>query len=67
MFTLAGVDDTSGVAGTEVRIDGGDWVAYGEPVTVTGTGAHMVEYRSTDVAGNAEEAQTAGAHRAFLT
>lgn len=59
VFTLAGVDDTSGVAGTEVRVDGGDWAAYAEPVTVTGAGVHTVEFRSTDVAGNAEETQTA--------
>lgn len=59
VFTLAAVDDTSGVAGTEVRVDGGDWAVYGAPVTVTGAGEHTVEYRSTDVAGNAEAAQTA--------
>lgn len=52
--TLTATDATSGVASTEVSVDGGDWAAYEGPVVVTGAGTHTVEYRSTDVAGNVE-------------
>jgi len=44
----------SGVATTEIRVDGGAWSAYTGPRTVTEAGAHTVELRSTDVAGNVE-------------
>lgn len=53
-FTLAAQDTGgSGVASTHYRIDGGAWTAYAGPVEVA-DGAHTVEYRSTDVAGNQE-------------
>ncbi|MBB5803504.1 PKD repeat protein/glucose/arabinose dehydrogenase [Saccharothrix ecbatanensis] len=42
----------SGVATTEYRVDGGEWVGYGEPVLVTAEGAHTFEYRSADRVGN---------------
>ncbi|MGW9631169.1 ThuA domain-containing protein [Agromyces sp. NPDC055520] len=57
--TLDAVDDTSGVAATEYRLDGGEWAAYTEPLVVTGAGDHTVEYRSTDVAGSVEADQAA--------
>ncbi|MCD2440921.1 ThuA domain-containing protein [Agromyces sp. SYSU K20354] len=57
--TLAAVDDTSGVAGTQYRLDGGEWAAYAEPILVTGAGDHTVDYRSTDKAGHVEVDQTA--------
>jgi PKD repeat protein len=44
----------SGARTTEYRIDGGDWAAYEEPVTVEDAGVHVLEYRSSDVAGNTE-------------
>ncbi|GLX11037.1 alpha-L-fucosidase [Microbispora sp. NBRC 16548] len=58
--TLKAVDETggSGVAKTEYKLDGGDWTAYTEPVKVSGDGQHTLAYRSTDKAGNAEEAKT---------
>ncbi|WP_447007710.1 ThuA domain-containing protein [Saccharothrix isguenensis] len=46
------VDAGSGVAGSEYRIDGGDWKPYTAPFPVTGDGVHAVEYRATDVRGN---------------
>lgn len=55
-FTLSATDAGSTVAGTEFRIDAGTWAAYSGPVTLTGDGAHQVEYRSTDSAGNVETA-----------
>ncbi|HSF35420.1 MAG TPA: ThuA domain-containing protein [Nocardioides sp.] len=55
-FTLAAADETdgSGVASTEYRIAGGDWTPYTGAVEVTGEGSRLVEYRSTDEAGNVE-------------
>lgn len=42
---------------TEYRIDGGDWSDYKNPVVIDGEGKHLLEYRSTDAAGNQEPAK----------
>ncbi|MGH2947889.1 MAG: OmpL47-type beta-barrel domain-containing protein, partial [Solirubrobacteraceae bacterium] len=49
----------SGVAATEYSLDGGDWQAYGGPFTVSGSGVHVLDYRSADAAGNLENAREA--------
>jgi beta-xylosidase len=49
--TLTASDDDSGVAAIQYRLDGGDWLAYTDPVEVDGA-AHTMEFRATDVAGN---------------
>ena len=56
--TLTASDPTSGVAGTEVKVDGGAWKAYSGPVAVPGSGSHTVLFRSTDRAGNVETDQS---------
>jgi cytochrome c len=58
--SLAAADEEggSGVASTEYSVDGGAFTAYGEPFAVSGDGSHEVRYRSTDAAGNVEEAKT---------
>jgi hypothetical protein len=48
----------SGTAGTEYRLDGGEWQQYGSPITVEEAGIHELEYRSKDVAGNVEAARS---------
>ena len=48
-------DQGSGVVGTEYRVDGGAWTAYAGSVVVEQAGEHVVEYRSSDVAGNVAE------------
>ena len=53
VVTLSAVDDLSGTASTSFRIDGDDLQAYTSPFTVD-DGIHMVEYFSTDLAGNEE-------------
>ncbi len=55
---LEATDVLSGVASTSYRIDGGDWTVLGEdPLVVDGYDAHVVEFRSTDKAGNVEDVQ----------
>jgi hypothetical protein len=58
--TLRGSDGGggSGIRATEYRIGGGAWTAYSSPVVLSNVGTYAIEFRSTDVAGNAE---TAGA------
>ncbi|MCF6376869.1 ThuA domain-containing protein [Nocardioides KLBMP 9356] len=55
-FTLAATDGEggSGVASTEYRIAGGAWTPYTAAVSVPGEGTRLIEYRSTDSAGNVE-------------
>ncbi|WP_285705545.1 ThuA domain-containing protein [Microtetraspora sp. NBRC 16547] len=55
--TLTATDEGSGVASTEYRVGDGDWTAYTEPFTVKKDGTHTVSFRSTDKAGNKEEAK----------
>jgi len=62
-FVLTPSDETSGVASTAYRIDGGAWqsgtsVTLGLPIRHKrggySLGAHLIEYYSTDNAGNVE-------------
>ena len=57
--TLTATDDDSGVAGVEYDLDGAGWQAYTEPFVVDAVGAHTLQFRATDAAGNTSEAQTA--------
>lgn len=63
VLALSPTDATSGVASTQYSVDGGAW-ATGSSVTLAlpmrhrragiAPGTHMVQYRSTDAAGNVE-------------
>jgi hypothetical protein len=57
--TLTATDAGSGVATVQYSLDGAAFTAYTAPVVVTGTGAHMLHYRATDVAGNTSAEQMA--------
>ena len=50
--TVNATDADSGVARVEYALDGGPFGTYSAPVTVNSPGAHTVQYRATDVAGN---------------
>jgi len=58
--TWTGSDETSGIAGYEVRVDSGSWSNMGTETsrTLTGLsdGTHTVEVRATDRAGNVKQA-----------
>ena len=51
-ITVTALDTGSGVGSVELQLDGGDWAAYTDPVTVDSVGDHTFAYRATDVAGN---------------
>ncbi|OCA85956.1 hypothetical protein A8F94_14005 [Bacillus sp. FJAT-27225] len=51
---LTAVDSLSDVTKTEYRLNGGSWTAYTGPVTMSGQGVNILEYRSFDKAGNVE-------------
>ena len=66
-LVLSPIDATSGVATTEYRVDGGDWVSGDSVGFRLGirhkragrrAGTYLVEYRSTDSAGNVETIQS---------
>jgi hypothetical protein len=52
--TLGATDAESGVASTQYTIDGGPTQTYTGPFTISSDGAHVVQFWSTDVAGNVE-------------
>ncbi|QYR23563.1 fibronectin type III domain-containing protein [Paenibacillus sp. sptzw28] len=55
--TLNAADDLSGVDKTEYKLgDGEEWKVYSGPFSLTQDGFYTIEYRSTDRAGNVEDA-----------
>jgi F5/8 type C domain/Beta xylosidase C-terminal Concanavalin A-like domain len=57
VVTLTSADEASGVGRTEVSLDGGaTWNAYTAPLSVSPYTTHTMQFRSVDVAGNAEAA-----------
>ena len=50
--------DGSGAVASEYRVDGGAWTAYAAAFDVAGSGAHRVDVRSRDAAGNTEAYRT---------
>jgi cell division septation protein DedD len=53
---LSASDATSGVDFSQYRVDGGAWSLYSGSAPISGDGTRVVEFFSTDVAGNAETA-----------
>jgi len=58
IVTLLADDLTSGVARTDVVLDGAASV-YTEPLHISAEGTHTIQYSSTDVKGNTESTKTA--------
>ncbi len=56
--SLGAADALSGVASTEVNVDGAGWQPYDAPIALTADGSHSVQFRSSDLAGNIEAAQS---------
>lgn len=48
----------SGVFGTKLRVDSGQWTVNSGPIPVSTEGQHTLQFYSTDNAGNAEPVQT---------
>jgi alpha-L-rhamnosidase len=56
---VTATDATSGVASTRYRVDEGEWQLLGQSVPeISGAGEHLVQFASTDVAGNVEEVRS---------
>ncbi len=55
VVTATATDDQGGDVLVEVAVDGGEWSAYTEPVSVSGDGDHTVQVRATDEAGNVSD------------
>lgn len=56
---LSATDNQSGVEKTEYRVNGGNWLTYSAPFDLAQEGIYVLEYRSTDKAGNVETTNTA--------
>ncbi len=58
---LAATDAGSGVSRIEFNVNGEGWIPYASatPPVITAAGAHVVEYRAVDVAGNVEATRRA--------
>lgn len=56
--TMSATDPRSGVNYTLYRIDGGAWQTYSAPFELSQNGTHILEYYSTDVAGNEESVRS---------
>jgi hypothetical protein len=53
--TITATDDMSGVAMTEFSLDGQNWTAYTEPLTISTEGTTTVYYQATDNSENNDE------------
>jgi len=49
---LTASDSGSGVASTAYRLDGGVWIPYAGPFSISQGGRHVLEFASVDKAGN---------------
>lgn len=58
-ITLMAIDETSGVDRTEYSFDGVGWSSYLEPIVIFTDGSSPLLFRSVDMAGNTEVAQSA--------
>ncbi|MDQ4122168.1 MAG: family 10 glycosylhydrolase [Acidobacteriota bacterium] len=56
-ITLTATDDLSGVTTTEYSTDGATWQPYTSSFVVNSEGVTTIHYRSTDQAGNTEQAK----------
>ncbi|WP_219838259.1 OmpL47-type beta-barrel domain-containing protein [Paenibacillus sp. R14(2021)] len=52
---LNATDDGSGVDNTQYRINDGEWQTYAGTIVISTDGENVIEYRSTDKAGNTEK------------
>jgi hypothetical protein len=54
---LTGTDMTSGVASSKYRLDGNEWMLNLGDIKLNTEGTHLIEFQSTDHAGNTEPLQ----------
>lgn len=51
MVSASASDAVSGLASLDVRLDGGGWLSFSDPIAL-GDGSHTIDLRAVDVAGN---------------
>jgi pimeloyl-ACP methyl ester carboxylesterase len=54
VVTLSATDTESGIASTTYSLNGGAWLAYTAPLSISAEGTTTLRYRSIDKAGNTE-------------
>lgn len=59
LVTLPATDNLSGIARTTYRVNRSGWARYSRPFRVKAQGPTLIEYFSTDVAGNSEVVHSA--------
>jgi hypothetical protein len=59
LTALQAQDSGSGVASTTYRVDGGRWQSYVLPFSIAVPGTHVLNFYSTDIAGNVETVEQA--------
>jgi len=57
-ISLSALDDGSGIAKTEYKLDNAAYKAYTEPLKLATAGQHTIVYRSVDKLGNSEAENT---------
>jgi hypothetical protein len=57
-IVLSPSDSGSGVNETKYRVDSSSWSSYDSPFLISSQGQHLVEYYSTDLAGNVESVKS---------
>ncbi len=57
-YFLSAIDNAAGVKLIEYSVDGGDYTAYNEPITLDKGGDHTIKYRATDNVGNVSAEKT---------
>lgn len=55
---LSASDANSGINKTFYRVDGGEWLSYLGNISLESEGNHVIEFFSTDIAGNNEAAKS---------
>ncbi len=64
---LSATDALSGVAGTAWRVDAGTWTTSTVAAVAYSAGRHVLEFRSTDLAGNTEGVRSVNVDMVSLT
>jgi hypothetical protein len=60
LINISAADEVSGVSSIDFRLDSGNWLSYAGQIAVGSCGAHLLQFRSKDIAGNVEAVKEVG-------